>query len=278
MQEGWSAAEWSALASWLTFGVLLVSLVFAGRQVREAVRLREAQTRPFVVVDFDTEGVLLNLTIENTGALAARDVRLRFEPPMQSTHYDPWPPPESTLLSQGIPTIPPGKRYRFFLDGIPDRVKADLPMKYTAQVMYRADGRRKPFNDEYTLDLSFLLGLGEIRRKSLHEVAQTLEEMQKDMRRWTEDMNGIRVYVLDHETHRRESAMAMAWQRVADQMQGGEPEKIRVALREALAKVGENVEPPQSWVDAIAEGKHVYIKLEDFSAEPISREAPLSEE
>jgi hypothetical protein len=59
MQEGWSAADWNALASWLTFGVLLVSLVFVRRQVKEAIRLREAQKRPFVVVDFDVEGVLL---------------------------------------------------------------------------------------------------------------------------------------------------------------------------------------------------------------------------
>jgi len=63
MQAVWSAEEASALASWLTFAVLLGSLIFAARQVKEAVRLREAQTRPFVVVDFDTEGILLNLTI-----------------------------------------------------------------------------------------------------------------------------------------------------------------------------------------------------------------------
>jgi len=186
---------------------------------------------------------------------------------MRSTHDDPWPPKESTLLSQGIPTIPPGKRYRFLLDSIPARVEADLPITYTARVTYRADGRRKPFNDEYTLDLSFLLGLGEIRRKSLHDVAQTLDEMQKDMRRWTEDMNGIRVYVLDHETHRRESAMARVWQGVASQMRGGDPEKIRGALRKALDGVGESIEPPQSWVDAIVEGKPVYIRLDDIQAE-----------
>jgi hypothetical protein len=261
--QGWSAEEWAALASWLTFGVLLVSLVFAARQVLEAVRLREAQTRPFVVVDFDVEGILLNLTIENTGSLAAREVRLVFEPPMQSAHDDPWPPEESTLISRGIPTIPPGKRFSFFLDSIPYRIEQELPMTYTARVSYRADGRKRPFEDAYTLDLSFLLGLGEIHRNSLHDVAQTLEEIQKDVRRWTEDMNGIRVYVLDYETHRRESAMGMAWQGVAGQMRGGDPEKIRTALREALGNIGENVEPPQSWVDAIAQGKPVYIRLQD---------------
>jgi hypothetical protein len=55
----------------------------------------------------------------------------------------------------------------------------------------------------------------------------------------------------------------MAWQGVAGQMRGGDPEKIRTALREALGNIGENVEPPQSWVDAIAQGKPVYIRLED---------------
>jgi hypothetical protein len=227
MEAIWSAEESSALALWLTFGVLLLSAIFAGRQVREAIRLREAQTRPFVVVDFDTEGVLLNLTIENTGSLVARDVHLTLEPTFTSTQFDPWPPEKSSLLTQGIPSIPPGKKFRFFLDSIPVRVEKNLPLTYTAHVTYRSDGRRKPFTDLYTLDLNFLIGLGEIRRKSIHEVAESLDDVRKTMKQWTEAMNGIKVYTEDFETHRRESALAMAWQGVASKMRGRDSDEIR---------------------------------------------------
>ena len=260
----WSAEESSALAAWLTFGVLLISAILVLLQVREAVRLREAQTRPFVVVDFDTEGVLLNLIIENTGSLVARDVRLEFEPTFKSTQFDPWPPEKSSLLTQGIPSIPPSKRLRFLLDSIPVRVEKDLPLTYTVRVSYRSDERRKPFNDEYTLDLSFLLGLPEIRRKSIHDLAESLEAIQKTMKQWTEEANGIRVYAEDFETHRRESALAMAWQGVASRMRGGDSAEIRDSLRDALKSIGETGEPPQGWVDAIVEGTPVFIRLDDL--------------
>jgi hypothetical protein len=50
---GATPEAWAATAAWLTFGVLLATLVYAAVQVREAKRLRREQFRPHVVVDGD---------------------------------------------------------------------------------------------------------------------------------------------------------------------------------------------------------------------------------
>lgn len=50
-----AAAVWSAVAAWLTLALVGVSLWFVRRQVLEAKKTREEQSRPFVVVDFDLD-------------------------------------------------------------------------------------------------------------------------------------------------------------------------------------------------------------------------------
>jgi hypothetical protein len=62
----------------------------------------------------------------------------------------------------------------------------------------------------------------------------------------------LRVHVIDHDRYERETRIVMAWRGVERQLSGGEPEEIRAALKEALYRVGEDAEPPDSWVQAIA--------------------------
>jgi hypothetical protein len=260
----WTAENWAALAAWLTLLVLAGSLVFAWRQVREATRLREAQVRPFVILDFEVESVLIHISIENTGRIAARDVRFVFDPEMRSSRDDPWPPERSTLMSKGIPTLPPGKKYRFFLDSFPVRLEKSLPLTYEARVTYRMDGRKKRFTDIYTLDLTFLMGLGQVERRTIDDVAKALDAMKTDMHRWTESLNGIRVYIIDKETHDRESAIGMALHGLSRRSEGLSHDELREALREALRAAGETFEPPEEWVEAMLKGETFHYRLDDL--------------
>ena len=211
--SGWTAGSASALAAWLTLGLLAGALWLAYRQVSEVLRLREAQTRPFVVVDLEADGVLVHLTVENVGPLAAKDVRFNFDPPMVSVRDDPWPPVGSTLLTHGIPTLPPRKKHRFFLDSFPERVRASLPLTYEVLVTYRADDRREPFHEVFTIDLSFLRGLGEAHRETTHDVADELTQMGH-VRMSTNGQSGPRVDTSDDDGDGRESTLVRAYQQV----------------------------------------------------------------
>lgn len=138
-------------------------------------------------------------------------------------------------------------------------------MSYTARVTYRVDGRAEPFRDSYTLDLTFLLGMRRIERKSLHDAAKAIEDIQVDLHRWTEHLNGIRVYVVDHERYEREQEIGMVLSKVVADHSGRAPDEIRTALRDAFKAIGEEIEPSDKWVNAIAEGRHFRFELEDLS-------------
>ena len=56
----WTADTWAGLQ----FGVLVVALVVAWLQAREAIRLREDSTRPFVSIDFTMDRRVIHLATQ----------------------------------------------------------------------------------------------------------------------------------------------------------------------------------------------------------------------
>ncbi|MEZ5269702.1 MAG: hypothetical protein R2789_14420 [Microthrixaceae bacterium] len=67
---------------------------------------------------------LFNLVVENAGATVARDVRLSFTPPLQSSIGE--VDLESTaLITEGIPMLPPVVRVKAFFDAAHDRKGKD---------------------------------------------------------------------------------------------------------------------------------------------------------
>jgi hypothetical protein len=66
--------------------VLVAAAIVARHQVLEARRLREQQSRPFVIIDFDIErGVEVYLQVANLGNSLAREVTFEITPPLESS-------------------------------------------------------------------------------------------------------------------------------------------------------------------------------------------------
>lgn len=125
---GLSAGAWSALAAWLTFAVLLVTLLYVIRQVGEAKQIRREQFRPHVVVDVAfRQQILAYLTVENVGNLAARDVKISFDRRPKTTLGGPAELDEVKFLREPIPTLPPGKRYWVVWDSPIELLKEWVP-------------------------------------------------------------------------------------------------------------------------------------------------------
>jgi hypothetical protein len=203
----WQAADWSALASVVTALVAILAAAFAWRQVTEARKTREDQAQPFVVVDFEPSNVsfrVINLVIRNVGRTLARDVQLKFDPLLSSTHLnDKWDLNDTTLIREGIPSLPPGKEIKALFDLAHERFKSDLPMAYTVTVEFSDARDRRQTPLVYKLDLNVYYGLQSVTEYGLHDAASALREIEKSVKKWTAHFNGLRVYVHDEDELQR---------------------------------------------------------------------------
>lgn len=185
----WPASGWSAVAAWiaLVIGVVAARLVWG--QVAEARRLRVEQAAPYVMIDFEpdpgTPFVML-LVIANVGATPALDIQFEFEPPLATSLDDTERPLRDTaLLTQGIPTLPPGKRVQTHFDFMINRNSRQkntrLPDTFNATVSFR-DSSGTMHQYAYLLDLGFYWELEVSGSKNIHHVTVGIESLVKELR------------------------------------------------------------------------------------------------
>lgn len=195
---GYTPGQWEAFGTMVTAGVAIVAGIFAGVQVRQAKKLREEQAQPYVVVDFEAQAnILIALIVRNTGLTVAYDVKLTFDPPLESTLDRDPPISETKFITEGIPTMPPGRTWSALLDRGPDRyANTDLPRTYDVTVTF-LDSHDRTYSLPYRLDLDIFFGIRNLRRYDIHEAAEALREMRKTLERWTDGSRGLAVFTRD---------------------------------------------------------------------------------
>jgi len=180
----WQPEHFSALGTCVTAVVAVIAAVFAGYQVREARRTREAQTQPFVMVDIQPSRVwqnLLLLVIENIGMTLAKDVKITFTPALTTSLADS-ALPQSVLLREGIPALPPRRRIEVLFDVSHDRLAANLPLRHDVLVAFKDHRDRSQEPLRYVLDLAFLYDLEAVGERHLHHAAKALEEVNQTLK------------------------------------------------------------------------------------------------
>ncbi|MGB8021812.1 MAG: hypothetical protein WCF04_11340 [Candidatus Nanopelagicales bacterium] len=188
------AARWAALAAWLTLAVYVVIGFYAKRQLDEYRQERREALRPYVVVDFSVD-FIVDLVVANIGTRPAREVRFSFSEPLTSTIGDS-SAVRASALREGLPMLPPGKRYAFLLDSAPARFKAgNLCMSYEVAVTY-ADDHGRSYVDTYILDLASISDAS-IERTPLHEVVKAVDDLRKEVHKWTDRSSGLLVHARD---------------------------------------------------------------------------------
>ena len=181
----WGAAEWGAFGQVGALVVATVAGVLVWLQVRHARQVREDQTRPYVIVDFEFQGMLVMIAVRNIGTTPARDVHIRFDPPLQSPLED--DPEEFAVFSQGIPMLAPGRAIPLtFGSGpqfFPDEGEG-VPLRYEASVHYtNLDGK---LYEDPPLVLDLLpFKHSAVDREDLHQIYQNLRDIKNLMKSWT---------------------------------------------------------------------------------------------
>ncbi|HEX9994988.1 MAG TPA: hypothetical protein VGB14_18830 [Acidimicrobiales bacterium] len=208
----WDPTDWAAAGTVAYAAIALVAAIFVYFQVREARRAREEQARPFVVVDIQPSTVwwnVLNLVVENVGTTVAHDVRIHFTPAPASSRagYD---LAHSSLLSDGIPTLPPRRRIEALFDVASERKDSGLPNRYDVEVRFRDYRRREQEPLRFVIDFSYLYGLQRIEKYGVHHAAKALREIErvlKSSRRGGRLAIWVRSEDADIEADRIEEAM-----------------------------------------------------------------------
>lgn len=196
--SGWQlAGTWVvAVGTLVTAGVLAATLSVVIRQVREAASLRLAQVRPYVVPAIDVEQrELAMLTLENTGATAAINVRLDIDPPPQLTRKD---VADVQFINGVTPTLPPGRKFRVSWDNMGTIVAKDSPhpWRYTATVTYTDQAGRDYGPEPYVLDFNAF------RYQALAppELAWEVKKLREQQERWgAQGGRGLLTYTVDRD-------------------------------------------------------------------------------
>lgn len=179
----WQPDDFGAAASVGTLLVACIATLIARRQLKQNRQLREEEAAPYIVVDIlpgRVSPILLELVIENIGSTVAHDVRIRFDPPIQSamdmSGYEliDWSP-----LKDGIETLVPGRRLIALFDSSFERHGTDLPRRYSVTINYMDSRRRKQPTLRHTVDLNPLYGALHSDPKGTHQLVQEVEKLRK---------------------------------------------------------------------------------------------------
>ena len=186
--------------------VLIAAAVFGRRQLIEAKELREAQTRPFVVIDLDGSiHPFFDLVVKNIGPTLARDVHFDFSPPISSTDED-LDPNKIKMFRDGISTLAPGKEIRTLFEKGPDRHRSELPDVYEVTVSYSDQYGKRVYEEKIDLDFGLYWDRLTISRRDVHDVHQQLETIAKELARWRPSLGRglLTVTTSDEESRSRE--------------------------------------------------------------------------
>jgi hypothetical protein len=240
--EWWSAERLVAAGAVGQLVILVAAALYARAQVREARVLREDQARPFVVVDFDISAPpTIRLAISNIGKTVARDVRVRFDPPLRSSlDKEDERVADLPMLNQPIPTMPPGKVYSTLFDVF---IHAELPGRYEATVSYRGDQGREYPPDTYPLDLGLYAGIIPDWQKTTKDLHEELQKIARTLERWSAGIGSGLLVTTPEDQRRRREALVVSQipqePRVVDQaaVSGPRPSNGRARLAGRLLEV-----------------------------------------
>jgi hypothetical protein len=184
----WHAAEWGAFGQVGALVVAAVAGLLVWLQVRHGRQVREDQTRPYVIVDFEFRGMLVLISVKNIGTTPAANVHIMFDKPLQSPTQS-LKPERFAVFSEPIAMMAPGRAIRVYFGMGPDFFPTDgegVPLRYEVEVRYSdLGGKRNYIDPSNILDLAPFKHTS-VDRDDLHEIAQRVKGIEQAMKQWTQ--------------------------------------------------------------------------------------------
>lgn len=160
-----------------------------------AARLQEIAPHVIVFVDMPYgDDWVMYLVIKNTGRTIAKDIKIKFDPPLMTGMGENVREFDIYLLREGISSLAPGQEIRTPLDVFSSYDRDKLPTVYKVSVSY-SDGLR-PEREEtnHVIDLSMFDDLSVLQKKGEQDLINAMEELARstsEVRRHTGDIAGL---------------------------------------------------------------------------------------
>jgi hypothetical protein len=155
------------------------------RQLELSEKIRKEQSEPYIVVDVEASPLargFLVLVIHNIGSTVARNVRFNFNPPLRSARELRLPAAEAKIFKDGIPMMPPNRRFEILFDFAPERFESNLEMVY--EVTVHADGPHGAVEPmSYKIDIATLYEWHPVWSKGIHAGVEALQDIQNSIGR-----------------------------------------------------------------------------------------------
>lgn len=170
--------------------ITLVYVIFTHEQAEASKRMadeiklaREMQTMPSIIAYFDNpRSTLLDLVVKNIGHGAAKDVRLKIDPPLHD--HKERNIAELSLFQRGIDFFPPGREFHqivgvtksFFGEG------SQRPLEYNLTVSY-SDVQGNPVPTQIiSLDLSVYRDLPIHRESDIDKLTKEVKNLAEKLK------------------------------------------------------------------------------------------------
>jgi hypothetical protein len=150
-------------------------------QVTLDANIRKEQASPQVSVDVrpDESGFLMKLVVENLGPTVARNVRIKFDPPLKSASFADRVE-GLKIFTDGIPSLPPGRQIRWLFDTGPAIFNNDVPKQY--RVTIDSEGPFGPVPTlVYDLDFAILYNSDATATATLKDISKAIADNTKSL-------------------------------------------------------------------------------------------------
>lgn len=159
----------------------------ASRATLEEMRdAREEENAPYVLIYFDIAygKRLIDLIIKNIGKTPARNIRFRFDPPIQNTDNS---IQRFSPIINGIPSIAPGQEIQTLFDFSVNYFQSTLPRTYTVNVSYDDTFTSRRREEIQILDVSMFYSRMFTTEKGIADLAESVEVIAQHMQRLVEE-------------------------------------------------------------------------------------------
>ena len=216
---GFSQTESSVLIGIATISTFLaaISSVASLIQATELQRIREDQTRPYVLAYFDTQGSSIIFVIENIGNSPAINLTIKFNPP--PIDFQKRPLNTISIFERPISFLAPGKSLKQFIHVGFNHFESN-PEKLDVSLEYSGTNNQL-FTETYQSDLGYL----KQATVGVQSVEQSLVNLQTTLKEFFNQITSMKSILVETPDEREERYERVLGERANDAEVGEESEK-----------------------------------------------------